>query len=275
MQELRTARLRSILDDQRVSTTGTNIHVTLEVGIVRVHHVVDIQSLDQRLEYVGVDAEDNLLDGLASVTHEHGHTGRCAPCAANTCVFARDVARDTRVLVSAGRELVKNLHQLTSDTLRLEEVDGRRTGTHRVAGELPRFPRGHLCQVFAGWQSVDVVPYLRAGSDTHIVSDGACCVVTHALAVAHQVRRCVTPERTGDFLEGGFEIRFAVEWVVIQDRLDCPATDNPYFAVVLLDWVDGLVVFVHAPLDEHFSLYCAPELDRVDLGFGVILCCGD
>ena len=96
------------------------------------HHVVHVQALDQRLKDVGINVENNLFDRLARVAHQHGHTGRCTPSAANSGVVTRDVARDACILVGPRRELVENLHQLTGNTLRLEEFDRRGIRSHRV-----------------------------------------------------------------------------------------------------------------------------------------------
>ena len=232
---------------------------------------MEVQPLDGRVQDVGVDVENHLLDRLPGVTHQHGHAGCRTTDRTHTRVVTRDVARNTRIFVGAGRKLVEDRHQFTGNARGLEELDGLRAGPHRVVGELPGFPRGHRREVFTGWQTVDVVPDLWAGRDTHVVSHRTRRVVTHRLAITHQVRDAVTPERTGDFLERRLEVRLAVERVVVEDRLDHPVTDQPHFAVILLGRVNftHLRVFFQPPLDEHLTHHPTPELDCVDFSFRV------
>ena len=271
LQELGTALLCAVLDDQAIRAASDDIHITLEVRVIFVAHVVEVQTLDGWVQDVCVDVENYLLNRLSSITHQHGHTGRRTTDRTHARVVTRDVARNTRILISAGRKLVEDRHQLTCYTGGLEELDSLRTGPHRVVGELPGFPRSHRREVFTGWQTVDVVPNLRTGRNTHVVSHRASRVVTHRLTVAHQVWYAITPERAWDFLKRRLEVWFTVERVVVEDRLDNPVTNQPHFAVILFGRINftHLRVFLQPPLDEHLTHNPAPKLDRVDLCFRV------
>ena len=143
LQELGTALLCAVLDDQAIRAASDDIHITLEVRVIFVAHVVEVQTLDGWVQDVCVDVENYLLNRLSSITHQHGHTGRRTTDRTHARVVTRDVARNTRVLISAGRELVEDRHQLTCYTGGLEELDGLRAGPHRVVGELPGFPWVH------------------------------------------------------------------------------------------------------------------------------------
>ena len=49
LQELGTALLCAVLDDQAIRAASDDIHITLEVYVVFVAHVVEVQTLDGRV----------------------------------------------------------------------------------------------------------------------------------------------------------------------------------------------------------------------------------